>query len=362
MDRTEPAYSLLQKQLGAIVRRIVSFKVKKIAVGRSDYHAKATGLMMLPRNPTIRSVCLCSSVLLTALALSDPAAVYGEIEFFLQREGSEDVGFDQFVETARDIQEQDFEGPEFAPDGVSVPVLGFVDLEFELFGELAGPFTPRTFSSTEFDAEGRFFGRALFAGIGLTASVSSYELPHAVGMWLFDDKSTFDAVYLIGVTETDGSMSWVILENEIARNSKGHEIEGFVGVTSNIGIVEMTITPLDDVTGDVVPNFLEIDHWLVVSFPDAGKIAKGIRKLDLDIFDGPNDNANRGQREAMAKRADQAADLQDQGNFSGAVAALESVLAQFHGRRPNQDGVTDSEEASVIIADVHLLVSYLAHR
>lgn len=211
--------------------------------------------------------------LLVALAVMLPLAwrtstSQADVTFFIQREGSpDDNGLALFVQAVGAFQEQDFEGPEFAPDGVEVRKLRFGRTKIKLTRPQERPLLPFTFSSGEFDAPGRFFGRALVCGIALRITAHGRKFPRGLGMWIFDDLRALDSAYLIEVTEKNGARWQAVLENQIEQSARGHEIEGFIGAVSDQGIRAMTITPIDPLTGMAQPDVFEIDHLLVAAAP-----------------------------------------------------------------------------------------------
>ncbi|MFQ5620148.1 MAG: hypothetical protein ACE5FR_14385 [Rhodospirillales bacterium] len=206
--------------------------------------------------------------LLTVASLV-PAA-RGDVTFYLQREGSpDDTGFALFLQRLDRFQEQDFEGPAFEPDGLEVPRLAFGPIRLRLTRPFEPPLQPFIFSSDEFDAPGRFFHRSLVGGVALTITAEGGKRPRALGLWIFDDTKALDSAYLVEVTEANGAVSEIVLENEIGPNIHGHEIEGFVGAVSRKGIAEMRIIAIDPLTGRPQPDAFETDHWLV-----ARKLAK----------------------------------------------------------------------------------------
>lgn len=191
-----------------------------------------------------------------------------DVTFFIQREGSpDDNGLAMFVQAVGTFQEQDFEGSEFAPDGVEVRDLRLGRTKFKLTRPLERPLLPFIFSSGEFDAPGRFFGRGLVCGFSLRITAHGGKLPRGLGMWIFDDTRAFDSAYLIEVTEKNGATWQAVLENQIELSIRGHEIEGFIGAVSDQGIRAMTITPIDPLTGMAQPDVFEIDHFLVAGVP-----------------------------------------------------------------------------------------------
>lgn len=256
--------------------------------------------------------------LLAALAVMLPLAwrtstSQADVTFFIQREGSpDDNGLALFIQAVGAFQEQDFEGPEFAPDGVEVRKLRFGRTKIKLARPQERPLLPFTFSSGEFDAPGRFFGRALVCGIALRITAHGRKFPRGLGMWIFDDLRALDSAYLIEVTEKNGARWQAVLENQIELSARGHEIEGFIGAVSDQGIRAMTITPIDPLTGMAQPDVFEIDHLLVAAAPHSH-----------DDDDDEDDNDEHGDDDA---ESDEDGDHDDEGDDE------DDDSASSHGR------------------------------
>ncbi len=193
--------------------------------------------------------------------------VHGETTFYVQREGSpDDQGFTLFTNDAGNPSEQDFEDPELGPLYGEVPGLSFGELEMALVADWYGPNPPLLIQSSEFDQEGKVFRRALFPGYGLTVTPIDDAVIQVFGCWVFDDGGSLDSAYRLDVVETDGATSHCILENEIELDHRGHELEGFLGVISDVGILSLTITPIDPETQAQISDVFEVDHWMVTLF------------------------------------------------------------------------------------------------
>jgi hypothetical protein len=97
--------------------------------------------------------------------------------------------------------------------------------------------------------------------------------------------------------------------------------------------------------------------------------------LDLAQFTGPNVNANKGRRNALANRAANAASQTAAGNYGAAIEELESLLDKIDGESPPPDWMDDSlpdatdidgdadtaESArSALAEDVSLMIELLA--
>ncbi len=193
--------------------------------------------------------------------------VHGETTFYTQREGTpDDAGFAIFQDEAGAYLEQDFEEPEIGPLYGEVPELWFGELGVRPVADWNGENPPLLIQSSEFDQEGKIFRRALFPGFGLTVTPIDDAVIQAFGCWIFDDGGSLDSMYRLEVVEVDGVTSHWILENEIDLDHRGHEIEGFIGVISDVGIESLTITPVDPETEAPSGDVFEVDHWMVTLF------------------------------------------------------------------------------------------------
>ncbi len=85
-----------------------------------------------------------------------------------------------------------------------------------------------------------------------------------------------------------------------------------------------------------------------------------IQTLDLGLFNGPNDNANKGRRNALANRACKAANRIADGQSDAASALLGSLLDKVDGEDPPRDWMDDSPEKSALAVQVTLLLVLLS--
>ncbi len=210
-----------------------------------------------------------SSTILTATLLamiwvaSGPPNAAAEVSFYLHRHGTAtDTAHAEFFAAMNDPYEEDFEDPDMIPDETEVPMLTFGPHALHFQSEWDGPYVPMVGYSPAFNVPGRVFNNVLVAGYELTITPGDDADLRALGMWIFDDRRARDSAYLIEVVEVSGMVWTAVLENEIPRNSNGHEIEGFAGVLSDVGIASMRIVAVDPVTLMPHADFFEVDHVL----------------------------------------------------------------------------------------------------
>ena len=87
------------------------------------------------------------------------------------------------------------------------------------------------------------------------------------GAWVFDNESSSAESFRMIVTEVGGAeFTSEVLD---AGNGVGHAVEGWLGVTSNVGITMATIQSLDASTGNPVNKWFEVDHLHVTPAPGA---------------------------------------------------------------------------------------------
>lgn len=84
-----------------------------------------------------------------------------------------------------------------------------------------------------------------------------------------------------------------------------------------------------------------------------------IQALDLGVFNGPNNNANKGRQNSLANRAMAAAALIAEGDLQGAIDELTSLLEKIDGESPPPDWMDDSPEKTALADDVSLLIALL---
>jgi hypothetical protein len=119
-----------------------------------------------------------------------------------------------------------------------------------------------------------------------------------------------------------------------------------------------------DTDGDCVPDKIDPDPLHPGETEDvleeaARLIGSTILDLDLSLFSGPNDNANRGRRNALANRANTAANEIADGDAQGAIDALTSLLEKVDDQSPPPDWMHPSPEKSDLAACVAQLIAVL---
>lgn len=227
-------------------------------------------------------------VLVAAIAAGWPsvflADACAETTFFVQRHGSlGDTGHNDFLTEVGPYAIESFDSPEYVPDQTETASLTVGGFEFSMEADWDGPFTPIVGWSPAFNVPGEIEENALVAGYVLNISTAQPGGISGFGAWIFDDRRALDSAYLIEVVESDGAVSRVILENEIPLNSNGHEIEGFAGAVSDIGIVEFRIIAVDPITHQPHADFFEVDNLVVATTPPA------VPEVEEDWSDTPAD-------------------------------------------------------------------------
>ncbi|MBN2563023.1 MAG: hypothetical protein JXQ75_19030 [Phycisphaerae bacterium] len=163
---------------------------------------------------------------------------------------------------------QDFENTEQIPEETPISTLGVGGFKVEVLCACGStPFEPYTAASPEFNAEGKIYNLVLIAGTSMTLMPHPEQVVGALGTWIFDDGGALDSAYLVRVTELDGKIWQAVLENEIPLGAHNHEIEGFIGAVSDVGIAELTVTAIDPDTGEAHADSFEIDHLIVAGPP-----------------------------------------------------------------------------------------------
>jgi hypothetical protein len=120
-----------------------------------------------------------------------------------------------------------------------------------------------------------------------------------------------------------------------------------------------------DTDGDCIPDSIDPDP-LDPGEPGgileeaARLIGSTILELDLSLFNGPNDNANRGRRNALASRANAAANEIAECDFASAVDELTSLLEKVDDQSPPPDWMDTSTEKIELATCVAELIAVLA--
>jgi choice-of-anchor A domain-containing protein len=120
-----------------------------------------------------------------------------------------------------------------------------------------------TYWSYAFPEPGVFFGNSLLNEWNQRHSRISFTFSEPVegfGTWVFDDTSAIQQSFRMIVTDASGSVSVSpILESG---NGFSHAIEGFIGVTSAVGITKVSIENLEEQQQCRRPgvSYFELDH------------------------------------------------------------------------------------------------------
>lgn len=88
-------------------------------------------------------------------------------------------------------------------------------------------------------------------------------------------------------------------------------------------------------------------------------MADEIQVLSLGMFNGPNNNANQGRRNALANRATEAANAIAAGDIQSAIDSLMSLLAKVDGQSPPPDWMDDSPQKTTLQGQLIFLITLL---
>ncbi len=112
--------------------------------------------------------------------------------------------------------------------------------------------------------------------------------------------------------------------------------------------------------GTVDMGAYELQQVLVDPEQAARDLADDILSLDLDLFNGPNANANAGRGNSLANRANEAADFIADGDIPSAIDVLTSLLQKIDGQSPPPDWMDDGlTEKTDLAAEVSALIALL---
>ncbi len=121
-------------------------------------------------------------------------------------------------------------------------------------------------------------------GVAHGDMVFQFTLPNAgIGAWLYDDLVNSGESFVLEVTEWGGAVyTSPVLDSG---NGNAHFVEGFLGVTSTVGIAEARFRVVDVTTQLPVQRFFELDHLqvgdLVVPVPAPSAVLLGSLGLGL---------------------------------------------------------------------------------
>jgi hypothetical protein len=91
------------------------------------------------------------------------------------------------------------------------------------------------------------------------------------------------------------------------------------------------------------------------------QLSSDVLALNLSLLNGPNANANKGRRTALANRASDAANLIAQGNYAAATAELNSLLDKIDDEMPPPDWMSSSPAKTALANEVRLMIDLLAY-
>jgi hypothetical protein len=122
-----------------------------------------------------------------------------------------------------------------------------------------------------------------------------------------------------------------------------------------------------DTDGDGVPDNVDPEPTVPGEttgvLEDACRLqAEDIQSLDLTVFNGPNDNANKGRRNSLSNRATRAANAIAEGDIASAIESLTSLLQKIDGEVPPPDWMDESSpERATLAGEVSLLITLLEY-
>ena len=119
-----------------------------------------------------------------------------------------------------------------------------------------------------------------------------------------------------------------------------------------------------DTDGDGIPD--NEDPFPTEPDITGGFIAEALRDLcnyvaglDLSLFDAPNNNARKGRRNAMCNKLNQAANMTEADDFTGAIDELTSLLAKLDGDPHLPDWMIESSEKDQLRGDIEAAILLL---
>ena len=120
-----------------------------------------------------------------------------------------------------------------------------------------------------------------------------------------------------------------------------------------------TDTDGDGLRDDVDPHPLVPDQTGGALEQDLRNLADVILTLDLSLFNGPNNNANRGRRNALANRAADAANALAANDIATAIDEMSSLLDKIDGQSRPPDWMAATQDKADLADDVRALIAAL---
>ncbi len=121
-----------------------------------------------------------------------------------------------------------------------------------------------------------------------------------------------------------------------------------------------------DTDGDGIPD--NIDPYPLDPEGTEGYIETELRDeadfiltIGLDLFTGPNNNANKGRRGELSNRANAAANQVANANYQEAIDILFSLLDRVDGEEPPKDWMVDSPEKEDLEIDMMAMIDLLGY-
>lgn len=274
----------------------------------------------------MRFKCLSAATVVIGLAAGfRPAGA--EVTFFLQPEQSGLDGEARYLEAIAlgkhlgSYALVDFDDLDAYPRDSEVHALWADDVFCRLQADIAGSILAPTGHTGPyiFNPSGYYVwpGRAFFSTLVMGDRMTLlFDEDHpragAVGFWIFDDQRSLDSIYRVDVLETCGGQATTFLANDIPRDADGYEIEGFVGIVSDVGIRRVVVTPVDPVSRVPHSDIFEIDYLTIGQLRRDKPCGKGGGKgKQQDGKNGGEDEPDSEDSEDSADSADESEDSED---------------------------------------------------
>jgi hypothetical protein len=116
--------------------------------------------------------------------------------------------------------------------------------------------------------------RDAFGAVAPTIAFTFSKPVTGFGAWLFDNNRASLESMVMTVEEVGGSVAQSSLLE--SGNPDVHFVEGFLGVTSDVGLTSVAFSLIDGAAGGLSTKFMEIDHVQVAApMPAPGAVLLG---------------------------------------------------------------------------------------
>lgn len=233
-----------------------------------------------------------------------------------------------------------------------------------VFRETAGTWGRESTLTASDAVGGDFFGLAVDADAQILVGAPG-DAPPSSGQARFGSAYIFDAAPPPPV-DSDGDGLFDSTETEIGTDPNNPDTDGD-GISDGDEVNITFTNPLSaDTDGDGLSDLVDptpLDPGATADWLEAEALAlsDSVDILGLADFSGPNNNANKGRRNALANRIRNAAKDIRRGDYDSAMDKLDSALAKVDGVEPEPDWMHAGPAQQELADELVLLIGLLLY-